>query len=131
MILVNTGVLYAAQSPKAIEYAECCAVIESSTQPLVTTDYIFDELLTLLSARGRRDAAVEAGELILDGSLVSLVRVTEADFQVAWSVFTRFSDKKWSFTDCTSYAVMQRLGITHSLSLDSHFQQFGFVSVEP
>ena len=37
----------------------------------------------------------------------------------AWRVFVSFNDKDWSFTDCTSYAVMQKLGITEALALTS------------
>jgi predicted nucleic acid-binding protein len=45
--------------------------------------------------------------------------------------FRRFADKDWSFTDCTSCVVMQKLGITTACSFDHHFRQFGTVSVVP
>jgi hypothetical protein len=49
----------------------------------------------------------------------------------AWQVFATFSDKRWSFTDCVSYAVMKRLQIAEAFALDEHFKQFGFATVKP
>jgi predicted nucleic acid-binding protein len=36
------------------------------------------------------------------------------------------ADKEWSLTDCISFVVMQRRGITRSLTHDHHFEQAGF-----
>ena len=47
------------------------------------------------------------------------------------ALFDAYTDKKWSFTDCVSYAVMKRLGIREAFALDDDFRQFGFVSVKP
>jgi predicted nucleic acid-binding protein len=57
--------------------------------------------------------------------------VTKEDVLAAWEVFRRFRDKDWSFTDCVSYAVMQRLQITTAFSFDHHFTQFGTITVVP
>jgi predicted nucleic acid-binding protein len=49
----------------------------------------------------------------------------------ATDVILRYTDKGWSFTDCTSFVVMQRLGIRRAFSFDDHFRQFGTVTVVP
>jgi len=46
-------------------------------------------------------------------------------------VFRRFRDKGWSFTDCTSRVVIDRLSIPTAFALDQHFRQFGNVTVVP
>ena len=38
-------------------------------------------------------------------------------------------DKEWSLTDCISFVVMQREGLTEALTGDKHFEQAGFVSL--
>jgi predicted nucleic acid-binding protein len=35
-------------------------------------------------------------------------------------------DKNWSLTDCISFVVMKREGITEALTGDRHFEQAGF-----
>jgi predicted nucleic acid-binding protein len=43
----------------------------------------------------------------------------------------RYSDKGWSFTDCTSRIVMERMKISTAFAVDHHFRQFGTVTVLP
>lgn len=45
-----------------------------------------------------------------------------------WMAF-RYRDKRFSFTDCTSFVVMQELKIARALSTDAHFRQMGFQAV--
>lgn len=53
--------------------------------------------------------------------------ITSDDFTRAWRVFVQFSDKGWSFTDCTSKMIMERLSISTAFSFDEHFDQFGSI----
>lgn len=131
MIFVDTSAWYAALVDKADRHTECEALIKQASVKLVTTDYVFDELITLLTRRGHRHVAVQYAPMLLDDRFCLLHWIEKADFDAAWQVFRQFADKEWSFTDCTSYAVMQRLGITEALSLDDHFKQFGFAAVRP
>jgi predicted nucleic acid-binding protein len=57
--------------------------------------------------------------------------VLKADVEQAWVVFDRYRDKDWSFTDCVSFVMMQRLGITKAFAFDDDFRQFGTVTVSP
>ena len=52
--------------------------------------------------------------------------MTAADELAAWKLFLDRPDKRYSFTDCTSFALMRRLGIEVALALDDHFRQEGF-----
>lgn len=100
-------------------------------QTLVTTDYIIDEALTLMRARGEPRLALKLGALFFGGGLASIYYLTEDDIQAAWQVFRTYTDKEWSFTDCTSKVIVGKLGITHAFSFDQHFRQFGTVTVVP
>src|SRR5574340_1419937 len=76
---------------------------------LVTTDYVVDETLTLIRKRMSLSAA-EAWWLQIEGS--SRLRwewIDPARADKARSVFFRHRDKEYSFTDCTSWVVMQEL----------------------
>jgi predicted nucleic acid-binding protein len=92
---------------------------------LVTTDYVFDEAMTVLLVRGNKSIAVQAGRAILDDPNIEILRVDEELFNQAWEVFQSFGDKSWSFTDCTSYVLMKKLNIEIGISFDGDFNQFG------
>ena len=130
-VFVDTGVWYSAILAKAESHTVCDGLLEAAAGRLLTTDYVIDELVTLMIARGHRDAALGYVPRLLDGNTCQLHHVDETDFAAAWRIVQQFADKRWSFTDCTSYAVMQRLGVREALSLDDHFRQFGFVEVRP
>jgi predicted nucleic acid-binding protein len=44
----------------------------------------------------------------------------------AWSLFVRHDRQGFSFTDCTSFAIMRELGLTDAFAFDDHFAQMGF-----
>lgn len=110
-----------------LDHAAAVEWIKQNRQALVTTDYIQDELLTLLKLRENYRVAVAAGEALRQRRVARLEHITEEDVERAWEVFQQYHDKEWSFTDCTSKVVMERLRITRAFSFDSHFDQFGAV----
>jgi hypothetical protein len=41
----------------------------------------------------------------------------------AFAIFKRYHDKGFSFTDCTSFAVMKALKLRKAFAFDRHFEQ--------
>jgi predicted nucleic acid-binding protein len=111
--------------------AAASAWLRENTAPLVTTDYVLDETLTLLRARGEESRALRMGEEFFSGTLATIYYLTETDIRLAWEIFQRFSDKEWSFTDCTSKAIIDKLGLKYAFAFDHHFHQFGTITVVP
>lgn len=91
---------------------------------LVTTDYVFDEVMAVQLVRGNKLIAVQSGRAILEDPHIEILRIDEDLFNEAWEVFHGFQDKEWSFTDCTSYVLMKKLNIETGVSFDRHFRQF-------
>ena len=131
MIFVDTGAWFAAFVPNDPDHPAADKWLDSNTQPLITTDYILDELLTLFKIRGEYERALRLGESLLAESVTQIEWVSQTDVREAWEVFRTYGDKGWSFTDCVSRAVMQRLGVQMAFSFDDHFHQFGTISVVP
>ena len=93
---------------------------------LTTTDYVIDETLTTIRFRLSLDAA-EAWWQQVDGSpRLRIESIDEPRRERARSIFFRYRDKDFSFTDCCSFVVMRELKIRRALTLDRHFQQIGF-----
>ncbi len=131
MTFVDTGGWYGSFVPSDPDHKVATAWLAANRGPLVTTDYVIDELLTLARARGEGRRAIEMGSTLIFGRFCRVERVTPDDFARAWDVFHRFDDKGWSFTDCVSRVVMDRLGIRVAFAFDAHFRQFGTVKVVP
>jgi hypothetical protein len=131
MIFVDTSVWFAAHVVEDGDHLRARQLFLNAPSDFITTDYIVDELLTLLLARNQRDVAVRIGDGFWSEHFCKLHWVSQEDVLAAWQVFNSINDKKWSFTDCVSYAVMKRLGIREAYALDDDFRQFGFVNVKP
>jgi len=97
---------------------------------LLTTDYILDETLTLLRLRLSLNAAEVWWSQIEASSRLRWEYIGPDRAAVARGIFFRHRDKAFSFTDCTSFAVMRELKLREALSVDRHFRQMGF-SVKP
>jgi len=94
--------------------------------PLVTTSYVFDEVVTYFNSRGHHAKAVEVGNRLLTSPSVQLVQVDEGLFGEGWQYFQQHQDKDYSLTDCISFVIMKKLGIETAFAFDQHFVQAGF-----
>ena len=131
MIFVDTGAWFASVVPWDANHVAATTWLSQNQFPLITTDYIIDETLTLLRARNESARALILGEQFLDKSMAQLYFLDESDIRLAWKVFQGFADKDWSFTDCTSKIIIEKLAVKSAFAFDQHFRQFGSVRVEP
>lgn len=100
---------------------------------LVTSNYILDELYTLLLLNVGYPKTVQFKaklDLLVKADILTVVWITEELATQTWQVFEQFNtDKQWSFTDCSSYVVMKDQAITNVFTFDHHFSQMGFVQL--
>jgi uncharacterized protein len=134
VIFVDTGAWAAYVSPDDQHHWEAIRWMAQNREPLITTDYVVDELLTFLQARGEPRRARRTGSLFFDKNTARLAEIyylTTEDILAAWEVFRSYEDKEWSFTDCTSKVIIEKLGLAEAFAFDRHFRQFGAVTVVP
>jgi predicted nucleic acid-binding protein len=109
--------------------------LRETNVPLFTSDYVLNELITLLVKREVFEEAVRFVEGIWAASQQSIIqieRVSLERFEKTWELRKRFQDKpRISFTDLTSMVIMQEQVIHHIMTKDEHFIQvnLGFVQV--
>jgi predicted nucleic acid-binding protein len=95
---------------------------------LFTSDFVFDEIVTLLLTHTNHDTAVQFGEFLRGSETVVMAKITSEIQSRAWEIFVRHKDKNFSFTDCTSFVVMETLGIHTAFTFDKNFAQHGLRS---
>ncbi len=89
------------------------------------TDHVLVQTWLLLNSRIHKEAADQFWRGVRDGA-AELEKVNSADLEAAWAIGALFSDQNFSLVDRTSFAVMQRCGITRAASFDDDFAVFRY-----
>jgi len=131
-IFVDTGAFIAmrvqddADHGKAVTFLK---IIKEQKLRVHTTNFILNEVYTYFCRA--HDIAVEMAELIGNNPLITLHRVDAGQEEQAWKILKSFADKDFSYTDATSFVVMESLGIETVFAFDDHFRQYGKFIVVP
>ncbi len=125
-LFVDTSALYALADRTDPAHERAQRFLDENAVPLLTTNYIFAESLSLLTKRMGKATAIRFGEGLRSSDLVRLFQMTAEYEKAAWEEFIRFRDKKFDFIDSTSFVVMQRQGIDAAFGFDRHYVQRGF-----
>jgi len=130
-LFVDTSAWYALLDKSDANHHAAVELKDSLVHPMLTSNYIADEVITLVRSHLGYEVAVEIGQKLWDESIANLIHVTPQDEKRAWEIFVSYHDKSFSFTDCTSFALMERLGITEAFTFDEHFKQYDAFIVLP
>jgi len=104
---------------------EITARLESTRTQLYTSNYVVDETCTLVRARTRHGLAVQFLRSLRASGIIVL-RITPVIEAAAERIFIRYDDKDFSFTDCTSFALIETRRLDAVVSFDRHFSQYRF-----
>lgn len=104
--------------------------LQRSRTVLYTSDYVVDETITTILMRGSHKQSVYAGDVLFTSRLIKTISVGSTYLPKAWELYKKFKDKKFSFTDVTSFVIMREMGIRKAFSCDNDFIQAGFEVVQ-
>ncbi|HEX2464334.1 MAG TPA: PIN domain-containing protein [Thermoanaerobaculia bacterium] len=99
--------------------------IIASRETLVTSDHVLVESWLLIHSRMHREAAERFWEGLRAG-VARIEKVGPTDLETAWSIGLLFADQDFSIVDRTSFALMERLGLTRAVSFDSDFAVYRY-----
>jgi hypothetical protein len=129
LIFVDTSAWYALEVEDDVNHEAACkflSIIASGKYGIsVTTDYILDETITLLWSRRSPSSASAFINKIMKSKSVRVFWVEDDLFEKALDMFKRSDGKSWSFTDCTSFALIKDLSIPNAFTFDNHFREAG------
>ena len=125
-VFVDTGAWYAAMVRKDADHQAAKHFLKTNTLPLITSDYVMDETVTLLLSRVGHEYAVRFLDMLQTTQKAHLVYLTPAQISSTAALFRGRSDKAWSFTDCSSFILMREYQIQIAFAFDEHFRQAGF-----
>jgi hypothetical protein len=128
-LFVDTSGLYALadhRDPVRARAQKIAAARAAAGSRLALTDYVLDEACTLAKARAGSYAALRLLQLVEASAGFRIEWVGPDRFEAAKAYFRKHADHDYSFTDCTSFVVMEELRLRDALTTDHHFTEAGF-----
>lgn len=125
MIFLDTGFLFALVSTKDEHHDRVVDVFATFkgarlSEVILTTNHVGGETLTLTRRLGH-EHAVRLAERLYAETLARIHWATPDEERAAFDYFKLHRDQVYSFTDCLSFVVMDKLGIREALAVDSDF----------
>ena len=126
-VLVDTSALLALAFPDDRHHAAAVAFVRGHPHArLVLTDLILAEVATRIRARAGAPRAVAVARSLFDSRRYELLFVDSDVVRGALDLMARFGDKRLSLTDCTSFGLMDRLGLESAFAFDNDFLDCGY-----
>ena len=123
-LLVDTSAVYALIDRDDAYHRKAVSLLRSlprrGSKPLLTNFIVAESHALLLSRLGP-----EIARDWLLRQVWPVEPVTPQDEAKAREIIQRYTDKTFSYTDATSFAMMERLGIREAFAFDPHFRQYG------
>lgn len=126
-IFVDTGAFIALTDADDENHRAAKSFYKNATEKgtrFITTNFIVCETMNYLNARVSHKVAVVFRENLKKSNLIEITNVTSSIEDAAFNIFKKYTDKDFSFTDCTSFSVMKSLKIYKAFAFDKHFEQF-------
>lgn len=124
-VFIDTSAFYALADKRDPAHKRGAEFIKRNALPLLTTNFVLAETMSLVTKRLGKRAAVKFGAGIWNSRVIELVFLSEEYQKQAWHLFCSQEDKEWDFIDCSCFVVMEKLGLTRAFTFDRHFSQRG------
>jgi hypothetical protein len=125
-LFADSFFFFAYLSPKDRRHEQAEAYFDMFEGTLVTTAWVLTELADGMAGVEDREAFLRFYDALREEPDVMIFEADKQLFEVGLTLFRNRPDKEWSLTDCISFAVMEREGLTEALTGDHHFEQAGF-----
>ena len=125
-VFVDTGVLFAAAVRRDAQHTRARRILESiEREAPFSTDHVLLETWMLIASRANWESAMRFWEALRDTPLV-IDSVGAADLERAQAIAREWADRELDIVDCTSFAVMERVGCRRAASFDKDFAVYRF-----
>jgi predicted nucleic acid-binding protein len=127
VIFVDTSFWVAIRNARDGRHEEARAILRRVGEArLVTSNHVVGETWTFLRSRVGHRSAVACLEALFGSVRLHIVHVPEALEEVALAWLRRHDERRYSFVDATSFALMRSMKIKEALAFDGDFSAAGF-----
>jgi predicted nucleic acid-binding protein len=126
---IDSSYAIALGSPRDQHHADAVRLarqIQTERVRLVTTRAVILEIGNALARSRHRAAGVALLQALETDPGIEIVPLSEDLYHAAAQLYRKHADKERGLTDCLSFVVMAKRGLTEALTADDHFRQAGF-----
>ena len=113
------------QHDRAIQFWTELKEGKTRFRQLLTSNYVLDEVITLLGRRVDKEACAEFWRKVRTTKVIDVLRVEEETELNAFDIYIK-GPEDLSYTDSTSFALMRQEVIDTCFTFDRHFSDIGF-----
>jgi predicted nucleic acid-binding protein len=96
---------------------------------IIVSDFVVFETITFLNTSVKNHSlAMLFLDFIYEQDNIEVIEIGSELKEKSLQVFKDYYDKDFSFTDCSSFALMAFLSIKNAVSFDKHFSQIGITT---
>ncbi len=130
IVFADTFYFIALLNPADATHAKAVEFTAGNAVQMLTTAWVLTELADGLakSPRGRMEFLATLADLQTDQD-ATIVPCDHTLMAEGVHLYGQRLDKGWSLTDCISFVVMKKAGVTEALTGDHHFEQAGFFAL--
>ena len=125
-VFADTAFFLALINPRDQYHRSAVELNARLSAPLVTTAWVLLEFANAISASHARRSFERVTVRLRSESDVTIIAPDADLFDRGCQLYISRPDKDWSLTDCISFVLMEREGLTDALTADRHFEQAGF-----
>lgn len=127
LLYLDTSAFYAFLDKSDSNHNKIAGIFHIRPECFVTSNYVLDELITLLRVRKifieKFKPFIDA---LLNEEICNVIRISKKIEFDAWRMMNKYKEHLFSFTDCTSFILMKNYRISKVCTLDKHFRIAGF-----
>ncbi|MBX7255638.1 MAG: PIN domain-containing protein [Candidatus Hydrogenedentes bacterium] len=125
-VFADTSFYVALANPRDSLHSAALEFSQGFRGRTVTSEFVLVEVGNFFSSTETRQLFVDLFSQLRSDSYTQIVECSTKLLSDAVELFAIRNDKRWSLTDCTSFAVMNTLHLKSALTADHHFAQAGF-----
>jgi len=111
---------------RALEIQE--KVIRGEFGPIVISDYVFDEVITVTFGKTKDlNKTSLVGENLRNS--LKIIKIDNETFENTWEIFKNQKNTKFSFTDCSILALMEKEDIKNIATFDEDFKKIKTINI--
>jgi len=129
-VFIDTSAFYAIVDKDDANHETASEIINKlvgEKAELYTSNFILSETYTLLRNNVGHSKTIDFIEKARDS--LRIIHISEDIEERAIQILKKYSDKDFSFVDCTSFVIIEDLKFQKTFAFDKHFKQYGLATL--